>query len=52
VCGKRFKIGLYALETGRLYFVQLWDSPDRELTLMIRRRSRTWSATRGLKNSS
>ncbi len=37
VCGRRFKSGLYALEPGRLYFVQLWDSPDRELTLMIRR---------------
>jgi len=37
VCGKRFKSGLYALESGRAYFVQLWDSPDRELTLMIRR---------------
>jgi len=33
----RWKSGLYALESGRLYFVQLWDSPDRELTLMIRR---------------
>ncbi len=37
VCGQKFKSGLYALEPGRLYFVQLWDSPDRELTLMIRR---------------
>ena len=36
-CGKRFKSGLYALEPGRVYFVQLWDSPDRELTLMLRR---------------
>ena len=36
-CGKRFKSGLYALQSGRVYFVQLWDSPDRELTLMIRR---------------
>lgn len=37
VCGRKFKSGLYVLEPGRLYFVQLWDSPDRELTLMIRR---------------
>lgn len=37
VCGKRFKSGLYSLEAGKSYFVQLWDSPDRELTLMIRR---------------
>jgi hypothetical protein len=37
VCGEQFKSGLYALEPGRLYFVQLWDSPDRELALMIRR---------------
>lgn len=37
VCGKKFKSGLYALEPGKPYFVQLWDSPDRELTLMIRR---------------
>jgi hypothetical protein len=37
VCAERFKSGLYAFEPGRLYFVQLWDSPDRQLTLMIRR---------------
>lgn len=37
VCGQEFKSGLYALEPGRLYFLQLWDSPDRELSLMIRR---------------
>ena len=37
VCGKQFKSGLYALEPGKAYVVQLWDSPDRELTLMIRR---------------
>jgi hypothetical protein len=37
LCGKRFKSGLYALEPGKPYFVQLWDSPDRELELMIRR---------------
>lgn len=37
LCGKKFKSGLYALEPGKPYFVQLWDSPDRELTLMIRR---------------
>lgn len=37
VCGKRFKSGLYALEPGRDYAVQLWDSPERELSLMIRR---------------
>jgi len=37
VCGRRFKAGLYVLEPARLYFVQLWGSPDRELTLMIRR---------------
>ncbi|HLB15961.1 MAG TPA: hypothetical protein VJM14_13590 [Burkholderiales bacterium] len=37
VCGTQFKSGLYALEPGRDYFVQLWDSPDRELTVMIRR---------------
>ncbi|MGH8673834.1 MAG: hypothetical protein ACREVG_05945 [Burkholderiales bacterium] len=36
-CGKRFKSGLYALEPGRDYVVQLWDSPDRDLTLMVRR---------------
>jgi hypothetical protein len=37
VCGQKFKSGLYALEPGRLYFVQFWDSPDRELALMIQR---------------
>jgi hypothetical protein len=37
LCGKKFKSGLYGLERGKAYFVQLWDSPDRELTLMIRR---------------
>ena len=37
LCGKKFKSGLYALEPGKTYFVQLWDSPDRELDLMIRR---------------
>ena len=36
-CGKRFKSGLYALEPGRDYVVQFWDSPDRDLTLMVRR---------------
>ena len=36
-CGKRFKSGLYALEPGRDYVVQLWDSPDRELAVMVRR---------------
>lgn len=37
VCGRKFKSGLYVLERDKPYFVQLWDSPDRELTLMIRR---------------
>ena len=37
VCGKQFKSGLYALEPSRDYFVQLWDSPDRDLALMLRR---------------
>ena len=37
VCGTQFKSGLYALEPGRDYFVQLWDSPDRELTLIAYR---------------
>lgn len=37
VCGTKFKSGLYALEGGKPYFVQLWDSPDRELTMMIRK---------------
>lgn len=37
VCGRKFKSGLYVLERGKSYFVQLWDSPDRELTMMIRR---------------
>ena len=37
VCGRRFKSGLYALEPGREYVVQLWDSPDREVTLILRR---------------
>jgi len=37
VCGTQFKSGLYALEPGRDYFVQLWDSPDRELTLIAHR---------------
>ncbi|MGH8676119.1 MAG: hypothetical protein ACREVG_17670, partial [Burkholderiales bacterium] len=36
-CGKRFKSGLYALEPGRDYVVQFWDSPDRELALIVRR---------------
>jgi hypothetical protein len=36
-CGKRFKSGLYALEPGRNYVVQFWDSPDRELSLIVRR---------------
>lgn len=36
VCGRKFKSGLYSLEAGKPYFVQLWDSPDRELTIMIR----------------
>ena len=35
-CGKRFKSGLYVLEPGRDYVVQLWDSPDRDLALMVR----------------
>lgn len=37
VCGTRFKSGLYALEPDRDYFLQLWDSPDRELTLITQR---------------
>jgi len=37
VCGRRFKSGLYALDPGREYVVQLWDSPDREVTLILRR---------------
>ena len=37
VCGQRFKSGLYALESGREYVVQFWDSPDREIAVMIRR---------------
>jgi hypothetical protein len=37
ICGTRYKSGLYALEPDRTYFVQLWDSPDRALDLMIRR---------------
>ena len=36
-CGKRFKSGLYALKPGTDYVVQLWDSPDRDLALMVRR---------------
>ena len=36
-CGQKFKSGLYTLAKGSLYFVQLWDSPDRELALMIQR---------------
>lgn len=35
LCGKRFKSGVYTLEEGGVYFVQLWDSPDRDLTIMI-----------------
>ena len=35
-CGKRFKSGLYVLEPGRDYVVQLWDSPDRDLELIVR----------------
>jgi len=37
VCGEQFKSGLYGLEPGRLFFVQFWDSPDRELAMMILR---------------
>ena len=37
VCGTKFKSGRYALDAGKTYIVQLWDSPDRELMLMIRR---------------
>jgi len=37
LCGRKFKSGLYALEGGKAYFVQLWDSPDRELAMMIRK---------------
>ena len=29
--------GLHALEPGRVYFVQLWNRPDCELALMLRR---------------
>jgi hypothetical protein len=36
-CGKRFKSGLYVLEPGRDYVLQLWDSPDRDLSLLLRR---------------
>ena len=36
-CGRRFKSGLYALDPGRDYVVQLWDSPDREVTLILLR---------------
>lgn len=36
-CGRRFKSGLYVLEPGRDYVVQLWDSPDRDVSLLIRR---------------
>ena len=37
LCGKPFKSGLYTLESNKIYLVQLWDSPDRELNVMIRR---------------
>lgn len=37
LCGQRFKSGLYSLAPHRLYYVQFWDSPDRVLTVMIRR---------------
>lgn len=36
ICGTRYKSGLYVLEPDRTYFVQLWDSPDRTLPVMIR----------------
>jgi hypothetical protein len=37
VCARNYKSGLYALERDRGYFLQLWDSPDRELALLVRR---------------
>lgn len=37
LCGKRFKSGQYTFESAKTYLVQLWDSPDRELEVMIRR---------------
>jgi hypothetical protein len=37
LCGKRFKNGQYTFESAKTYLVQLWDSPDRELEVMIRR---------------
>lgn len=36
VCGTRFKSGLYTLAAGEVYVVQLWDSPDREIRMLIR----------------
>lgn len=36
LCGKRYKSGVYSFESARTYVVQLWDSPDRELDVMIR----------------
>ncbi len=35
VCGTRFKSGLYIFESGKVYLLQLWDSPDRELNVVI-----------------
>jgi hypothetical protein len=37
VCGRSYKSGLYAFERGKRYSLQLWDSPDRELALIVRR---------------
>lgn len=37
LCGTRFKSGLYTFEAGKVYWVQLWDSPDRELNILIDR---------------
>lgn len=37
VCGTRFKSGLYTFESGKVYVVQVWDSPDRELNVVIGR---------------
>jgi hypothetical protein len=36
VCARNYKSGLYALERDKGYFLQLWDSPDRELALLVR----------------
>jgi len=37
LCGQKYKSGLYALEPGRNYVLQLWDSLDRDVSVMIRR---------------